>query len=329
LNRRSNRNLPTSRKKISHTVPAGRSRGVALIAVLWLGMLLAVIAGSLLTTTRSELRLARNLLDSARADALAEGGIYLAIPHLLDRDVATRWPVDGTVHVVELETGRLEVAARDAAGRVDLNAAPPELLAGAAPPELLAGLFRAAGVETDAADILAARIADWRDRDDNVSPDGAEQADYDAGGFSVRVGNAPFATPGEILRIPGIDMALFAEIEGAVTVWSRQRGIDPTAAPRLALLALPGMSETAADSLIAARAEGDPDPRGTRLLPFIPDEARRWIARGGGRVVYLTAQAETPEGGIFRREAVIELRPTATPPYVTHAWRPALAIGSE
>ena len=32
-----------------------------------------------------------------------------------------------------------------------------------------------------------------RDRDDNVSPDGAEQADYDAGGFPVRVGNAPFA----------------------------------------------------------------------------------------------------------------------------------------
>jgi general secretion pathway protein K len=320
LNRRSNRNLPTSRKKISHTGPAGRSRGVALIAVLWLGMLLAVIAGSLLTTPRGELRLARNLLDSARADALAEGGIYLAIPHLLDRNTATRWSVDGTVHVVELETGRLEVAARDAAGRVDLNAAPPELLA---------GLFRAAGVDPDGADTLAARIVDWRDRDDNVSPDGAEQADYDAGGFSVRVGNAPFATPGEILRIPGIDMALFAEIEGAVTVWSRQRGIDPTAAPRLALLALPGMSETAADSLIAARAEGDPDPRGTRLLPFIPDEARRWIARGGGRVVYLTAQAETPEGGIFRREAVIELRPTATPPYVTHAWRPALAIGSE
>jgi general secretion pathway protein K len=320
LNRRSNRNLPTSRKKISHTGPAGRSRGVALIAVLWLAVLLAVIAGSLLTTTRSELRLARNLLDSARADALAEGGIYLAIPHLLDRDVATRWPVDGTLHVVELETGRLEVAARDAAGRVDLNAAPPELLA---------GLFRAAGVETDAADILAARIADWRDRDDNVSPDGAEQSDYDAAGLAVRVGNAPFATPGEILRIPGIGMVLFAEIEGAVTVWSRQRGIDPTAAPRLALLALPGMSESAADSLIAARAEGDSDPRGTRLLPFIPNEARRWLARGGGRVVYLTAQAETPEGGIFRREAVIELRPGAAPPYVTHAWRPALALPSE
>ncbi len=292
-----------------------RSRGVALIAVLWLSLLLAVIAGSLLTTTRSELRLTRNLLDSARADALAEGGIHYAIPHLLDRDVATRWTADGSVHVLELETGRLEIAARDAAGRVDLNAAPPELLA---------GLLHAAGVAADDAAMLAARIVDWRDRDDNVSPDGAEQDDYDAAGIAVRVGNAPFFTPDEILRIPGIGMALYARIEGAVTVWSRQRGIDPGAAPRLALLALPGMTEGMADSLIAARAEAEPDPRNANLMTLLPDEARRWLARGGGRIVYITARAETPEGGLFRREAVIELRPGARPPYITHAWHPAL-----
>ncbi len=297
-----------------------RSRGVALIAVLWLSLLLAVIAGSLLTTTRSELRLARNLLDSARADALAEGGIYYAIPHLLDRDVDTRWPVDGRIQVVELDTGRLEIAPRDAAGRVDLNGAPPELLA---------GLLRAAGVEHDDAAILAARIVDWRDRDDKTSPDGAEQDDYDAAGVAVRVGNAPFLTPGEILRIPGINMELYGRIEGAVTVWSRQRGIDPNAAPRLALLALPGMTESTADALIAARADAEPDPRGTDLMRFIPDEARRWLARGGGRVVYVTVKAETPEGGLFWREAVIEMRPGATPPYVTHAWHPALAAGTD
>lgn len=315
-----NPNRPTNRRASRPDGFSGRSRGVALIAVLWLSVLLAVIAGSLLTTTRSELRLARNLLDSARADALAEGGIYLAIPHLLDRDAATRWTVDGAVHVVELESGKLEIAAQDAAGRVDLNAAPPELLA---------GLFGAAGVDPDEAAILAARIADWRDRDENAMPDGAEQADYDAAGLAARVGNAPFATPGEILRIPGIDMALYGVIEGAVTVWSRQRGIDPVAAPRLALLALPGMSESSADALIAARTDAEPDPRGTHLLPFIPDEARRWLARGGGRVVYLLAQAQTREGGIFRREAVVELRPGANPPYVTHSWRPALAVTSE
>lgn len=285
--------------------------------MLWLAILLAVIAGSLLTTTRSELRLSRNLIESARADALAEGGIYLAIPHLLDRNAATRWAPVGTVHVAEMDSGRLVIAVADAAGRIDLNVAPPELLA---------GLFQAAGVESADAAVLAARIADWRDLDGTPSPDGAEQADYDAAGLPVRVGNAPFLTPGEILRIPGIDIALYAKIEGAVTVWSRQRGIDPASAPRLALLALPGMTENAVDELIATRGDGEPDPRGTRLRSYIPPEAQRWLARGSGRIVYVTSEARTPAGGIFRREAVIELRPGATPPYVTHAWRPAPAV---
>jgi len=314
----------SSRKRANRTSRPARSfsgnRGVALIAVLWVSLLLAIIAGSLLTTTRSELRLSRNLLDSARADALAEGGIFLAIPHLLDRDRETHWLANGTVHAFELPSGRLEITLQDAAGRIDLNVAAPDLLA---------GLFRAAGVDPDQADVLAARIADWRDRDEDATPNGAEQADYDAAGIAVRVGNRPFATPDEIVRVPGIDMALFGLIEGAVTVWSRQRGIDPTAAPRLALLALPGMTESIADSLIAARAEEPPDPRGTELLQFIPAEAQRSLSRGGGRVVYVMAKAETREGGIFRREAVIELRAGGDQPYVAHTWRPALATRAE
>jgi len=287
---------------------------------LWLSLLLAVIAGSLLTTTRSELRLTRNVIDSARADALADGGIFFAIPHLLDRNGETRWTADGSVHAIEFESGRVEVTLQDATGRIDLNVAGPDLLA---------GLFQAAGATPEDAVILAARIADWRDRDENATPDGAEQADYDAAGAGVRVGNQPFATPGEIVRIPGIDMTLYGAIEDAVTVWSRQRGIDPKSAPRMALLALPGMTESAADALIAARAEASSDPRGTDLLQFIPPEAQRSLARGGGRVVYILAKAETREGGIFRREAVIELRPGAQQPYITHAWRPAVVTRTE
>lgn len=295
--------------------PNRRRRGVALIAVLWLSLLLAVIAGSLIATTRTELRLSRNLLESARAEALADGGVYLAVFHLLDTDPDTRWRTDGAAHVVELETGRLEIALRDAAGLIDLNTASPALLA---------GLFRAAGVEPGEAEALAARVADWRDRDEDTRPGGAEQADYDAAGLTARVGNAPFLTPDEVLRVPGIDMALYARIEGAVTVWSRRRGIDPAAAPRLALLALPDMDEAAAEALIGGRGEAAPDPRGARPPRGLPAEARPWLARGGGRVVHVTVRAETKEGGVFRREAVIAPRPGADPPFVTHAWRPGI-----
>lgn len=285
--------------------------------MLWLALLLAVIAGSLLTTARTELRLARNLENAARAEALADGGVYLAVSFAMSNDPATRWPADGVPHILELETGKLEIAVQDAAGRIDLNTAPLELLA---------GLFRAAGVEAGEAATFAARIADWRDTDDNTLPDGAEQQDYDAAGIAVRVGNAPFLTPGEILRIPGIDMALYERIDGAVTVWSRQRGVDPNSAPFAALLALPGMDEANARSLIDDRdADDDDDARAEAVPASLPVEARPFLARGGGRVLHVMVRAQTREGGVFLREAVISPRPGADPPFHTHAWRPALA----
>lgn len=282
--------------------------------MLWLALLLAVIAGSLITTARTGLRLSRNLMDSARAEALADGGVYLAVAYLAARDPAIRWAADGAPHVVELNSSHLEITVQDAAGRIDLNAAPPALLA---------GLFRAAGVEPPQAETLAARIADWRDRDEDAQPNGAEQKDYDAAGIAVRVGNAPFLTPGEILRIPGIDMALYERIDGAVTVWSRQRGLDPTSASQLTLSALPGMDAALAGEVVAERAAA-PDPSGAGVYALLPAEARLFLARGDGRVLHVLARAETAEGGVFVREAVIEPRPGADPPFAAHAWRPAL-----
>ena len=50
--------------------PAGR-RGLALVTVLWVLMLLALVAASFMRTMRTEINLARNLIESAKAEALA------------------------------------------------------------------------------------------------------------------------------------------------------------------------------------------------------------------------------------------------------------------
>ncbi|MDH5412034.1 MAG: type II secretion system protein GspK, partial [Alphaproteobacteria bacterium] len=143
----------------------GSSRGVALIAVLWVVLLLSAIAGSLMMLTRTELGLARNLVLSARAEALAEGGIHLAIGKLLNQGAVA----DGAVWRVTMESGHVDIMIADVTGRVDLNAAPPELIA---------NLLRAAGTESDEAEMLADRIVDWRDADETPRPNGGEQSDY-------------------------------------------------------------------------------------------------------------------------------------------------------
>jgi hypothetical protein len=70
-------------------------------------LLLSVIAGSLAILTRTEVGLSRNFMLSAKAEALAEGGVHLAIGELLAPGAAARPYADGGVWQVELEAGRL------------------------------------------------------------------------------------------------------------------------------------------------------------------------------------------------------------------------------
>lgn len=294
-------------------------RGIALIAVLWLVLLLSVIAGSLLMLTRTELGLSRNLMLAAQARALAEGGVHLAAHALLNPDPAARWIADGRPYRVEMETGNLEIAVQDVAGLIDLNAAPPELLA---------GLFQAAGIDADEADTLADRLADWRDPDDERRPKGAEAGDYDTDGPEIRVGNAPFLTPDEAQRVPGMTAELWNRVAPAFTVYSRRPGVNPSTAPRLALIAVPGIDETIADEIIATREAAAGEPVSGRvtvaaaLASLIPAPARRYTTGGRGNVLAIRSWATLTGGGEYVQQAVIELTARSDPPWRIHAWRP-------
>lgn len=305
-----------------------RERGVALIAVLWVVLLLSVIAGSLLLLTRSDLDLSRNLVLSSRAESLAEGGIYLGILALLDPDPETRWVPDGRSYRLVRESGTLDVSLQDETGRIDLNGAPPELLS---------SLLASAGVEAEQVDILANRIIDWRDPDDEARPNGAEQDDYDAAGLEIRVGNRPFMTSDEVQRVPGVTTDLYARIAPAVTVYSGRPGINPGTAPRAALLALPGIDEATVDAVLAARTETS-DSGGLPMVAatafgasaaLLPAESRRFLTGGATNVFSIRSRATLDEGAVYVQEAVVEVLPGSDPPWRIHAWRMGESIGSE
>ena len=61
-----------------HRGPAGR-RGLALVTVLWVLMLLALIAASFMATTRTEINLTRNLIESAEAEALPDANARIKV----------------------------------------------------------------------------------------------------------------------------------------------------------------------------------------------------------------------------------------------------------
>ena len=145
-------------------------------------MLLAVMAGTFTRTTRTETNLARNLLENAEAEALADAGVHLAAVKLEQPIVEGGWSIDGRVHAVRLGDGEVRVSIADEGGKIDLNLASEDLLR---------ALFRAAGLDDRDGTALAAAIADFRDPDHLHHLNGAEDPDYSAAGLTHDAKDGP------------------------------------------------------------------------------------------------------------------------------------------
>src|SRR5437763_13187721 len=106
-----------------------RSRGFALIVVLWVFVLIALIVVHLTATGRTELRIAGNLAGNATAQAAADGAIYQAIFNQLDPDPNARWPLDSaTAHDVTIGDSKVTLLLANEAARINPNLASPALV---------------------------------------------------------------------------------------------------------------------------------------------------------------------------------------------------------
>ncbi len=192
------------------------SGGFALIMAVWLFGLLAAVLASFLLRVRSENLIAANLSSNARVEAVADGlvratALELALKPSLASGVYRRclWS-DGA---------QVEIAVQDQAGLVDLNTAPLPLLA---------AVIVAQGVVAGSAEVLAAAIGDFRDRD-GESGGGSEPVLYPGENFGPK--NAPFLVIEELQQVPGVGLALFDRLAPFLTVHSFENGLDVRQAP--------------------------------------------------------------------------------------------------
>jgi general secretion pathway protein K len=285
------------------------SRGLALISVLWVTTLLAVMAAGLTSSTRTERILARNQLENAKAEALADAGVYRAVLGLLDLDPETGWRGDGTIYQIELPGGVARIAIEDEEAKIDLNTAPLELVA---------GLFRAVGIEEEQAAMLADRLGDFRDPDDEMLPLGAEDADYAEAGRARGAKDGPLVAKSELLQVLGVTPELYERVRRHVTVFSGSEGIDPLRASRTVLAAVPGMAPDMIDAFANARLEDDP-------FALIEDEealldAELYFLFSREIVYTVRAEGRTRGGAVFVREAVVELAADVDRPFRIYAW---------
>ncbi len=289
-------------------------RGIALLVVLWVSVLLALIAALLVSTSRTESDLARNLAEAARARAAAEAAVMVAIKLLLDAPDASARPGDGRAIVLEVPHGAAVVRIEDEAGKINLNLAPPELLQ---------GLLTLVGLDRAASAALADAIVDWRDRDQVRRPAGAEDEEYRAAGLPQLPRNGAFERLDELRLVLGMNEAIFRRVAPLVSAVSRQRLIDPYTAPLQALLAVPGINAAEVQELMAMRADtGDAgQARRDQRLPTLSGVARYVGGQSPRDTFTIRAEARTPSGAAFTREVVVRLQPRRDPPYRFVDWR--------
>ena len=186
------------------------ARGAALLLVLWLVLLLSGLVAGYALSARVESMQGNGVARAAVAGEAARGGVEYAVSRLLDPDPARRWVADGRIHRFALDGIPIEVAVRDEAAKIDLNAASFNLLQ---------AFFAALGEPRASAGKLAAAVVDWRDPDQLGQPAGsAEDADYAAAGLAGGAKDAPFDNVAELLQVLGMRPSLQAAAAPHLTV---------------------------------------------------------------------------------------------------------------
>ena len=205
-------------------------RGFVIVAVLWLLAALAALALifslHLVNSTR-----AIALNDTAlQAEALISAGVELTAYQLRLAGEQAR-PARGAFQT-QLNRAELSVSFVSEAARIDLNAAPRELLA---------RLLSVLGASAEDAQQYSDRIVGWRTR---ATPETADKEDalYLAAGRSYLPRQAPFAHVNELGLVLGLPPALVERALPFVTVFSGAPGVDVLNAAPEVIAALPGMT---------------------------------------------------------------------------------------
>lgn len=286
-----------------------QQHGIALVIVLWIITLLAIMAGSFAYSMRTETTLAVHAVEQARARALAEAGIaFAALNLLITPDPEDPWPIEGSVREWTFGQGVAQISVIDAAGKIDLNNGKRELLV---------GLLESAGVAADEAVALVDKIEDFRDADDATRLNGAEDDDYEAAGLLAGAKDAPFERVDELMQVLGMTPALYQQIAAALTVFSRQPGVNPEAASAQVLYAIPDVDAQLIDDYLQLReqalAEDQPLPPAPPLGAY--------LARKKGIAYHVTIDAVLQSGAKTVVEAVIARRRRPEQAYSISSWR--------
>jgi general secretion pathway protein K len=225
-----------------------------LLSVLWGIALLSLVTVSLLSSSTTSQKLARNALNMAQMDAVAEAAVVRAVVGLIEPRPDRRWQADGRPESFALQGIRATVAIQDELGRIDLNYADRSVLF---------GLLRSAGADLDSANDIVEAILEWRATMGTQPGERQASRNDRAPAAAVSPRHGLFQGVDELRLVAGMTPQLYRLMAPALTVYSQHQMVDPQLAPREVLLALPGVTPEQADQTLGQRRDKPPGNSGT------------------------------------------------------------------
>jgi general secretion pathway protein K len=281
-------------------------RGFILVAVLWIMGALATLA-SVYSLYVGDVAFASHADDDQlRARVAVVSALELTALKLSSVSPDAE-PATGAF-AFRIDRSAVRVNFINEAARIDLNAAPKELLA---------GLFAALGASADDAAGFADRIVAWR-KNGAVAGQNAEAAAYKSAGYAYAPRQAPLQDPLELRLVRGLPTALVDRALPFVTIFSGRGLIDVRAADPIVLSALPKSTPEAVRKVMAQRAHNPDD--GENMLKSL-GAARANAAATGGATIRVDVDTRGDDGAVDRVEAVILLTDGDDEPYHVLSWR--------
>jgi general secretion pathway protein K len=226
--------------------PSSRD-GFIVVAALWILLALATLA-TVAAAYVAQSAIALSVNDEAvQTEALVGASLELAAYRLSSVE---RRPTRGDFRF-RMSHAEVTVEYISEAARIDLNAAPKELIA---------GLFAVLGAKPDAAAQYADRVVAWRTPPQPNAPD-SEDALYRAAGLRYSPRRSPFSHVDELWLVLSLPPALVERALPFVTIYSGLREVNVLDAPAEVIAALPGISSGRLNAFLEQRESMPADPQ--------------------------------------------------------------------
>jgi type II secretory pathway component PulK len=278
--------------------------GFALMAALWLVVIVGVTGYELSVRSRVRRLAVANSLEKAAADAAAEAGLETVratlerrLAHPLDarRGSLADATLDPWSDIALLRNDTMQLGderatsrSYDAGTRLQLNRVTEADIR---------RLLIAIPLDAGTADRLAQRILDWRDADTFRRSRGMERDDYLRAGARVLPADAEFGSVRELRDVDGMTAELYDRVVRHFTVFGSGQ-INLNAASRAVLSSLPGLGEEAVSVILRAQQNRTP-------LHSLEEVTQRMSS--GGRAAIVDASPELMPRITFQtREVVVE-----------------------